>query len=178
MKRRNSSETFTGIAMACFSGGYLLAPLLMKSSLYQYCGRRGAAQSSLLHLSAALLLYSLAYFIPDRYPSLFGVASAMTRALEGLGSGGSITAITRSYRKYSLTNADWSSLRGTSEAVWATVWEPWSAQASTSAWVTSESSSPFLFSLSPLFSSCSDSSKTERTTVFVKWALPSAVGTC
>ena len=93
MKRRGISQTFTGVAMACFSAGSLIAPLLVTSSVYKKCGRRGAAQYSLLLLSIALLLYSMAYFIPDQYSFLFGFVSALTRVLEGLGTGGSITAI-------------------------------------------------------------------------------------
>ena len=57
--------------MASFSFGYLIAPLLMTFSLYQYCGRRGATQIGLLVLSLALSIYALAYFIPDTYTFLF-----------------------------------------------------------------------------------------------------------
>ena len=79
--------------MACFSAGYLIAPLMLTTSLYQRFGRRGTAQLALLLLSTSLLLYSLAYFIPDRYRFLFGFTCAFTRTLEGLGMGASVTAI-------------------------------------------------------------------------------------
>ena len=34
MKRRHISESFIGIVMACFSAGYVIAPLLMTASFY------------------------------------------------------------------------------------------------------------------------------------------------
>ena len=78
--------------MACFSVGFLLIPPLMTARLYKSCGRRGAAQLGLVVLSLGLLFYSVAYFIPDSFQFLFAFASALARVLEGLGSGGSVTA--------------------------------------------------------------------------------------
>ena len=79
--------------MACYSFGYLITPLLIKVNFYERFGRRGTAQFALLLLSAALFLYSLAYFIPDQYCLLYVFVSVITRILEGLGMGGSVAAI-------------------------------------------------------------------------------------
>ena len=55
--------------------------------------KKRTAYFSLILLSTALLLYSFAYFILDKHRLLFGITSGITRTLEGLGSGGSVTAI-------------------------------------------------------------------------------------
>lgn len=79
--------------MASYSAGCVIAPFLLTTSLYQRFGRRGAAQIALVVMSSALLLYAMAYFIPDQHRFLFCFASAVTRVLEGMGSGGSMAAI-------------------------------------------------------------------------------------
>ena len=92
MKWRHISETQTGLVMACFSFGSLIAPALMTGWIYQWYGRRGAVQLGILVLALALLFYAISYFIPDRFKLLFVILSGMTRFMEGLGSTGSLTA--------------------------------------------------------------------------------------
>ena len=77
MKTRNISQTAIGVVMALFSLGNILAPYFAVAFLFRCLDRRQATQLGLVVLSAALLMYSLCYFIPTQYSLLFAVLSGV-----------------------------------------------------------------------------------------------------
>ena len=61
--------------------------------LYSKLGSRGTTFSSLLLMSASLLLYGLNYFIPDHHKGLFIGCNIVTKLVEGGGSGVATSAL-------------------------------------------------------------------------------------
>ena len=81
MKRRAISQVSTGVAIASFSIGMILASLMPTDCLYSSLGRRKASQCGLACLSLLLFLYALSYFVPDEVPTLFLLISLVLRIL-------------------------------------------------------------------------------------------------
>lgn len=87
IRRRHISQTYIGFILGVMCLGYIVCLYFVTELAYSTLGRRGTSLLGFFIMSVALLLYGLAYFVPDQHKSLFKFCSLFTRFFEGVGLG-------------------------------------------------------------------------------------------